>query len=320
MLETRFTALLGCSLPVQLAGMGRIGTPQLAAAVTNAGGLGMLPGGTARAALEDLLEELGSLTSGPFGVNFLVPFLDIESVEAAAARAGLVEFFYAEPDARLVEHVHAGGSLAAWQVGSAVEARAAEEAGCDLVVAQGMEAGGHVRGRVRLFPLLEQVRDAVEVAVVAAGGIASGRDMAAALAAGADAVRVGTRFVAAIESAAHPRYVDALLRAGAGDTVLTEAFGHDWPHAPHRVLRSCVEAAKSATEEVVALAVEGDEEIPVERWSSTPPSANVRGRVEAMALYAGESVAAVTREQPAAEIVRELVVEAAALLAERRSG
>jgi nitronate monooxygenase len=295
--------------------MGRIGTPQLAAAITNAGGLGMLPGGESRAVLEPLLEEVVSGTSGPFGVNFLLPFLDPDAVDVAASSARLVEFFYGDPDRDLVGRVHAAGALAAWQIGSVGEARAAVEAGCDVVVAQGTEAGGHVRGGLALFPLLEQVLGAVGVPVVAAGGIATGRTVAAALATGADAVRVGTRFTVAREAAAHPDYVEALLRAVGEDTVLTEAFGLDWPDAPHRVLRSCLEAAEALDDIVVAVRDEGAREAPIERWDSTPPSTDVRGRVAAMALYAGEGVAAVQRAQPAAEIVRDLVEEAETLLA-----
>jgi nitronate monooxygenase len=295
--------------------MGRIGTPQLAAAVTNAGGLGMLPGGGARAALEPLLDEVRAATRGPFGVNFLLPFLDPDAVDAAASSARLVEFFYGDPDPDLVGRVHAAGALAAWQIGSVGEARAAIEAGCDVVVAQGTEAGGHVRGGLALFPLLEQVLGTVSVPVVAAGGIATGRTVAAALVAGADAVRVGTRFAVARESAAHPDYVEALLRAVGEDTVLTEAFGLDWPDAPHRVLRSCLEAAEASDDAVVGVRDEGGQEAPIERWDSTPPTTNVRGRVAAMALYAGEGVGAVQRVQPAAEIVRELVDEAETLLA-----
>src|SRR5205823_5678448 len=132
--------------------------------------------------------------------------------------------------------VHTGGGRAGWQVGSADEARDAQDAGCDVIVAQGIEAGGHVRGTTGLLPLLEEVRAAVDLPLVAAGGIGSGRAMAAALVAGADAVRVGTRFLAATESIAHPIYIDALIRAGADDTVVTtpsarrrRACSRSWP-------------------------------------------------------------------------------------------
>src|SRR5690606_38454118 len=135
--------------------------------------------------------ELRVRTPAPFGVNFLIPFLDEDALRIAASHARVVEFFYGEPNARLVDIAHSGGAFACWQVGSAPEAIAAERAGCDLVVAQGVEAGGHVRGTTGLGALLPQVLDAGRVPVVAAGGIATARAMASALAAGADAVRVG---------------------------------------------------------------------------------------------------------------------------------
>ena len=263
-----------------------------------------------------MLDEVAAATQGSFGVNFLLPFLDPEAVDLAASRARLVEFFYGDPDSELVDRVHAAGALAAWQIGSVGEARAAVEAGCDVVVAQGTEAGGHVRGGLALFPLLEQVLGTVGVPVVAAGGIATGRTVAAALAAGADAVRVGTRFAAAQRVGGAPG-----LRRGA------PPCGRRG-HRAHRGVRARLAAtprtASSApawkrprrrTRHVVAVRDEGGREVPIERWDSTPPSTNVRGRVAAMALYAGEGVAAVQRVQPAAEIVRELVEEAETLLA-----
>src|SRR5262249_62239636 len=139
--------------------------------------------------------DLGRRTTRPFGVNCLMPFLDPDCVPIAARAARVVEFFYGEPERGLVDEVHAGGALASWQVGSPHEACAAADAGCDFVIAQGTGAGGHVRGRVGLLPLLAQVVEAVPVPVLAAGGVATARDVAAALAAGAAGVRVGTRFV-----------------------------------------------------------------------------------------------------------------------------
>jgi len=197
----------------------------LVLAVAEAGGLGMLGGVMLPPqVLAGMLDDLAARTRGAFGVNFLMPFLDRDAVPVAATRARVVEFFYGEPEAALVDAVHAGGALACWQVGSLGEAVAAARAGCDLIVAQGTEAGGHVRGRVGLLPLLNAVLDSVDIPVIAAGGIGTARDVAATLAAGAAGVRVGTRFVAAPECDAHPEYVTALVAAGAEDTVLTERF------------------------------------------------------------------------------------------------
>jgi NAD(P)H-dependent flavin oxidoreductase YrpB (nitropropane dioxygenase family) len=262
-------------------------------------------------------EELDSLprqTRSRIGVNFLVPFLDRESLEVAASRVRVVEFFFGEPDADLVERAHGAGALAAWQVGSVEEARAAAGAGCDFLVAQGIEAGGHVRGRIGLLPLLDGVLDAVNVPVLAAGGIATARAMAAALAAGADGVRVGTRFVAAAESAAHPAYQEALLRAEPEDTILTEAYSANWPNAPHRVLRGCIEAAQALTDDLVGQDVIAGATLPLTRFMTPPPTRWSTGKIEAMPHYAGQSVGAVQKIQPAADIVRELAEGAERLL------
>src|SRR2546428_9641771 len=228
MLQTKFTELLGCTVPLQQAGMGKLASPALAAAVADAGGLGMVSGiGAAPPEyVAKILDGLRRSTSGAFGANFIVDgvresgkldadFLKV--LEVAASRAPVVEFCYEQPDAELVEIAHAGGARVSWQLGSAAEAVAAERAGCDLIVAQGTEAGGHVRGKIGLLALLSEVLPSVKVPVVAAGGIGTGRAMAAALAAGASAVRVGTRFVAAEEAGTHPAYVDRLIAAEAKD-------------------------------------------------------------------------------------------------------
>lgn len=291
--------------------MGQVATPALAAAVADAGALGMVVPCENTAAM---IDQLGARTSGVFGINFLVPFLDMGAVEAAATRARVVEFFYGAPEPGLVGRVHQGGALAAWQVGSADEASAAADAGCDFVVAQGIEAGGHVRGELPLLVLLDEVLDRVDVPVLGSGGIATARAMAAVLAAGAAGVRVGTRFVASAESGAHPAYIDALLQASASDAVLTTAFSAGWPDAPHRVLRSCIEAADAFQGDVVGEEHLGQSLLPIPRFAPPPPSRTTTGAIEAMALYAGQSVGAVEKTQPAAAIVAELVEGAARLL------
>lgn len=154
----------------------------------------------------------------------------------------------------------------------------------------------------------------VEVPVIAAGGIGTGRSMAAALAMGASAVRVGTRLIAAQEANAHPSYVQALIAARAGDTVLTEAFSVMWPNAPHRVLRSCVAAAEAFAGDVVGEITMGEQKMPIPRFAVPTPTRETNGTIEAMPLYAGESVGAVQRVQPAAAIVGELVAQAEDLL------
>src|SRR5256712_110210 len=329
MLRTKFTELVGCTVPIQQAGMGDLSPPRLAAAVADAGALGMV--GLTSAPLAYVvrsLDETRHLTSGIFGANFIHPGLVDETtgkvdpefagvVEAAASRARVVEFFYGTPDVSLVETAHAGGALVSWQVGSRDEAIAAERARCDLVVAQGTEAGGHVRGKVSLIALLGEVLESVRVPVVAAGGIGSGRAMAAALAAGAAGVRVGTRFVAATEAAAHPAYLEKLVAADAKDTVLTETFSVGWPNAPHRVLRSSLEAAERFQGDTVGERVRPwapDVRVPVPRFSAIPLLTTTTGHIDAMSQFAGESVGGVKGAQPAGEIVRELAGDAEGLL------
>lgn len=294
-METALTRMFGCRHPLQLAGMGGMSSPALAIAVARAGGIGMLS-----AVVPNLEAQLDAVPGDvAVGVNFLMPFLDLRAVDAVAPRSALVEFFWGDPVAELVSRVHAGGARAAWQVGTAEEAKAAADAGCDVVVAQGVGAGGHVRGTADALELLAEVLGVVDTPVVAAGGFGTNKAVAAALSAGAAGVRVGTRFLAATESVAHPAYVDQLIAATADDTVLTTAFGAGWPDAPHRVLRSSVEAGESL----------GDAQV----WSPDWPTVDYAGDPTARALYAGFSVDAVTRRQTAAQIVEELMHETTTL-------
>ena len=316
MMNTSFTEIVGCRIPLQQAGMGGSAGPDLVVAVCEAGalgtlGLGGMPAGPAAVAVS----EVAHRTDRPFGVNFLMPFLDPAAVESVASAARLVEFFYGQPDPGLVGTVHAGGALAAWQIGSVDEARAAADAGCDVVIAQGVEAGGHVRGIVGLLPLLDGVLDAVDLPVVAAGGIGSARAFAAVLAAGAAGARVGTRFLAAREADVHDRYLDALIDAGPEDTVLTTTFSVMWPDAPHRVLKASVDAACALRSDVVAqLEVAPGRLVDLPRLSPASPSRTTSGNIEAMPHYAGQSVGMVTGRVGAAEVVAELAEEAERLL------
>jgi NAD(P)H-dependent flavin oxidoreductase YrpB (nitropropane dioxygenase family) len=308
MLKTPFTEITGCKVPIQLAGMPGITTNELAAAVSNSGGLGMISGThMSPEFLLNVINNLKRITSDPFGVNFLMPFLDRDSVEVAASKTRIVEFFYGDPDPSLIEIVHNGGALACWQIGSKKEAILAENAGCDLIVAQGTESGGHVRGNIELLPLLSEVLDIVSVPIIAAGGIGTAKDVAEVLRAGASCARIGTRFLAAKESGAHPRYVKALIEAEAGDTVLTETFSVGWPHAHHRVLKSCVDQVNSFEGNIVGERDLAGVKKPVPKGSIALPTIDTTGKIEAMALYAGESVGAVKTVKSAAGIMNELI-------------
>ena len=308
-MTTLVTDLLRCELPLQLAPMGSASaTPALPLAVARAGGHAMYPGlALPPAALAPVIDALAAETAA-FGVNFIVPMIDRASLELAAERAPYVDFFLAEPDAALVALVREHGGVCGWQVESADEARAAEAVGCEVVIAKGWESGG--RKRIEgpaLLPLLEAVLGAVSVPVIAAGGIATARGVAAALAGGAGAVRVGTRFIVAEESDAHPEWKRAIVAARAEDAVVSNAFNAGMPvPGPHRVLQRSIAAAEALADEQAGVVRLAGAEIPVARFAPMPPTAGSTGAIEAMPFYAGQSAGAVTAMQPAADIVAEL--------------
>ncbi len=303
------TDLLGCKLPIQLAPMGSVSvTPPLPRAVAAAGAHAMVPAlNLPPEHLAPLLDALAAETRA-FGVNFIVPVMHDGALEVAAERAPYVDFFLVEPDAALVAAAHAGGAVCGWQVETAGEARAAAAAGCDVVIAKGSESGGRKRiDGPALEDLLGAVLESVSIPVIAAGGIATADDVAAAFAAGAAGVRVGTRFIASSESDAHPAWIDAIIAADADDAVVSTAFNVGLPQpGPHRVLRASIAAAEALEDETAGVVRMGGFELEVPRFAPFPPTRASTGRVEAMPFYAGRSAGAVRAVQPAAEIVADL--------------
>lgn len=314
-ISNEFTQLVGCRHPLQNAGMGTA-SPALAYAVAEAGGLGTLSG------IGPSIEQLEEMVSGPqvpaggkLAMNFLMPFLDdLTVIDVVAKHIRLVEFFYGEPQEQCVARVHAGGALASWQVGSVEEAKQAVAAGCDLIALQGVEAGGHVRGTRGLFSLLAEVREAVSIPIIAAGGIATPRTAAMALACGAQAVRVGTRFVATHESGYHPDYIQAIVDADSDATQYTEKFSVMWEDAPQRVLRASIEAAENSREEIVATIKFGDSKVDVPKFSFFAPTVDTQGDISAMAQYCGQGVGMINEVLHAADVVSDLMDGAEQLL------
>jgi nitronate monooxygenase len=314
-MNTAFTDLVGCRVPIQQAPMPLVAGPELVVAVADAGGLGTTSALMQSAeSLGDGLAEMTARTNGALAVNFL-PDVDRAALEVAAERARVVDFFWFDPDPALVQAVHDGGALACWQVGSADEARAAVDAGCDVVVAQGTEAGGHIRAVAPLDEVLAAVLDAVDVPVLAAGGIADAAALARVLDAGAAGARIGTRFIATTESSAHPDYKRAIVDAGDTSTEITDAFTNGCPlcaTGPRRprALRRAIDAVLAAPDDVIGELWIDDAAIPIARGSGIPPSADASGDVSAMAMYAGESAAAVRDIVPAAEVIVRLMMNA----------
>jgi NAD(P)H-dependent flavin oxidoreductase YrpB (nitropropane dioxygenase family) len=301
--------------PVLQAPIGGATSPELIRAVTEAGGLSVLPASwTAPDDLRAMLADLQRTVADPVAVNLVLAFPQEERLEICLeAAVPVVSFSWGiRPD--LIRRAQAGGVRVLVQVGSAAEARQAVEAGADVIIAQGVEAGGHVQGTTALLALLHAIRRTVDVPVIAAGGIVDEATAATARAAGASAVMAGTRYVASEESSAHPRWKELLVAAGPDETALTGVFDVGWPEAPHRVLRNATfrawEAAGSPPPgtrpgEGEVLAERGGERIV--RYSDTPPSTATTGDVDALCLYAGQGVELIDAVLPAGEITERLL-------------
>ena len=324
-MKTALCTRLGIELPIVQAPMGGAVGPALAAAVCNAGGLGMLVLWRADAdTMRRQIREMHTLTSRPFGVNLVLDFPQEERLAVCLEeRVPIISFFWRDPS-HLVSRAKEGGAIVMHTVGSAADARRAVDAGVDVIVAQGWEAGGHVRGSVATMPLVPAVVDAVSpVPVVAAGGIADGRGLAAALALGAAGAWIGTRFLASNEAAIHPRYRERILQANEVDTIyLDNLFDIRWPNAPHRALRNQTVQSWETAGRPASGKRPGEGEVigtsksvgPIVRYQSYTPGADAEGDIDAMSLWAGQSVGLVSKTQFAAEIVREIAEQADSIL------
>ena len=331
MLRTRLCELLDIEVPILGAPLGMIAGPELAAAVSNAGGLGIMSfNANPPPVLREEIQRLRRLTDRPFGVNVLLdgprlpfPTADVVGV-CIEERVPLLSLFWGDPTP-YVERAHAAGLKVIDQVGSVAAAQRSVRAGVDVVIAQGVEAGGHVAGQVATSVLVPRVVDTVApTPVVAAGGIADARGLVAALALGAQGVVLGTRLLATPEARAHPVYKQRVMEAREEDTVRTTLFGYGWPNAPHRTLRTpfvrewLAEEARGseerADEPVVGELRLAGQTVPLPRFASFPPNTDASGEVESMAMYAGQSVGLVREIKPAGTIVRELAAGARDLI------
>lgn len=324
-IRTPLCELLEIEYPIVQAPIGSATTPELAAAVSNAGGLGHLA--VTWRGLEEtrnVIRETQALTDHPFAVNLVlddattVVETDAHLEAILEAGAPIVSFSFGDASP-YVDRVHDADATAMQTVGSADAARQAVDAGIDVVVTQGLEAGGHVQSEVATTVLVPRVADAVgdEVPIVAAGGIADGRGIAAALALGADGAWLGTRFVATEEASVHDEYRRRLRESDETDTSYTTLYDKGWPGMPHRVLRNeTLEVWQSAgrppagerpgEDDVVARAGDGE---PIERYDEALATPDVEGDIESMALYAGQSVGLTDDVRPAESVLETLVSE-----------
>jgi nitronate monooxygenase len=317
-LATPLCWLLGCELPILQAGMGGVARSELVAAVARAGAFGFL--GMVREPPSLIAQEIAAVrrrTDRPFGVNLIPsatdPALFAAELDTCLERAVEALCFFWDVDAAAVARAKAGGAKVLYQVGSVEDAIAAEQAGADAIIAQGAEAGGHVRGQVSSLVLLPQIVSAVSVPVVASGGFATGDSLVAALALGAQGIHCGTAFLATEESYAHAYHKSRVVDAASQDTVYTDVFSINWPPgAAVRVIANSVTAAFAdrlcghRPEDFDREAIAWNEERDFYRFSTDSPLRSMQGDLEAMALYAGQVAGRVTSVTSAAARVLEI--------------
>jgi NAD(P)H-dependent flavin oxidoreductase YrpB (nitropropane dioxygenase family) len=337
---------LGIEYPVFSVGFGQSAGPELVSAVSNAGGCGVL--GASGMPPEEMRRRIAhtrELTDRPFGVNIIIDEVDnpsatdedreftLEGVATALAeRVAVVVLFWGSP-APFVEDAHRSGVKLVVQVGSLAEAKFAASAGVDAVIAQGVEAGGHVRGTTPIWELLPVVVEGVEpVPVLASGGIGDGTGLARALRLGAQGVSLGTRFVASDEAWVHPAYKQRIVESSAADTFLSELYDVWWPDAPHRTLPNKTfeewDAAGrpppgkrpgEGTPIGTRLSSWGERQ-PWPRYATGMLTPDFEGDFEYAPFWAGESCSVVNEIKPAAAIVQDLVRDAEAALAQAPTG
>lgn len=322
MFQTRITRQFRLKAPIINAGMAFVAGPQLAAAVANAGGLGMLGGAMVPAeGLRLMIQATRSLTEKSFGVDFIGDFIDDTHIDVLVQeQVPLAVFFWSGPSKAQVQRLKAAGVKFWMQVGSVEEAQASIEAGAEALVVQGSEAGGHNRSTSTLSVLFPAVRDALpRTTLIAAGGIADGVSMALALLRGADAVWCGTRFLASSEADAHDGYKSRVIEAKAGDTAMTTVFGPEWPGQPVRALiNDAVRTSQGRTEaalleadgRIIGTTVLGGQTVPVPCYSAILPTRAFDADLEWACLTAGECAATIKRIEPAGKIVAAMVKEA----------
>ena len=330
-LRTPLCHELGIEYPIFSAGIGHAAGPELVAAVSNAGGFGVLgASGMAPDEMGRLIQLVHELTRLPFGVNIIIEETEegdrawlLDAVAAAGAHgAAAVMLFWGDPSP-YVQVAHRDQVKVFIQVGSVDEAVRAAEAGVDAVIAQGIEAGGHVRGTTSIWELLPATIDAVKpLPVLASGGIGDGAGVARALQMGAQGVSLGTRFVASDECWVHLAYKQRVVQSTAAATVYNELYDVWWPNAPHRTLRNKTFAEWDAAGrpppgqrpgEGTSIGKRRARSGEVADWpryavGTAPP--DFEGDIDYAPMWAGESCSVVNDIKPAGEIVHQLIRDA----------
>lgn len=309
-MKTRITELLGCEYPVIQGGMAWVAEYHLAAAVSNAGGVGLIGAASAPAEIvREQIRKTRELTDRPFGVNVMLLNPNAAEVAQVIVEEGVkIVTTGAGSPAKFMEQWKTAGVTVIPVVASVAMAKLMERAGADAVVAEGMESGGHI-GSATTMTLVPQVVDAVKIPVIAAGGIADGRGLAAARMLGAEGVQMGTRFVASKEALVHPNYKERILKARDIDSEVTGmSTGH-----PIRVLRN------QMTREYLKLEKEGASFEELEQLTLGSLRKAVQdGDTVYGSLMAGQIAGLIKKEETCQEIIEEIIREAEQLLYGRR--
>ena len=305
MFNTAICELFGIEYPIIQGGMAWVSTSSLVAAVSNAGGLGVIGcGGMTPEVLAEEIRETRKLTDKPFGVNLLLTHRQVDEIfEVILKDPPAVVTTGAGSPGKYIPFLKDKGIKVMPVIPSVALAQRMERFGVDALVAEGTEAGGHV-GELTTMVLVPQVVDAVKIPVVAAGGIIDGRGLVAALALGAQGVQMGTRFLAAAETAIHARFKEAVIVAKDRDTVVTgRSTGH-----PVRVLKN------KLSRELERLDLENKPAELEKLGTGKMRLAVYDGDIEWGSLMCGQGAGLVHAVQPAADIIDELVREAQALI------
>jgi len=324
-MRTSLTDLSGIQYPIIQAPIGSATTPELAAAVSNAGGLGTLAlSWKEPEEMREMIRKTKHLTSNPFAVNLVLAFEQTQRVKICVEeKVPIVSFFWGD-STEFYPELKRNHILIAQTVSNADEAVYFESKGADFLIAQGWEAGGHVRGTVATSILIPAIADKVSIPVVATGGIADGRGFLAALGLGAAGICLGTRFLMSEEAGVDPLYQELIRNASENDTYYADRlFNIGWDHAPHRVIKNSTvtnwmtagrppAGQRPGEHEVIAFYPGGT---PIERYSDIGPMQYLTGDLEALALYAGQSAGLLTEVQGAASIISSLVNELESALA-----
>jgi enoyl-[acyl-carrier protein] reductase II len=312
MLRTDICDRLGIQYPIVLAGMGGVSMHRLAAAVSNAGGLGVLGGATVDAqGLRAEIRKTRELTDKPFAVDLLAPIPDMIRPQMQVVFDEGIKIFVAglAVPREFIAEMHERGMTVIVMVGKVRHAIKSEREGADIVAAQGTEAGGHT-GEVGGLALIPQVVDAVKIPVLAAGGIADGRGLIAALALGAQGVVIGTRFIATPEAQAAPAYREAILRSGEADTVRTRCY----TGKPARTIRNRYnEAWEHKTDEIEPFPMQAAYSFQqgVMDYMGIAQGADP----ERSFMPAGQGMGMIRSLKPAAQVIADIVEEAEGVLA-----